>query len=68
MYMEVLLKEVANANNFEEYVYVEEGRERNFDMHLRTKFAYFKRLGLIENSKNGPRYVLTSKGLEFIHK
>ena len=41
-------------------------RERNFNMYLRTKFAYFKREGLIESSKNGPRYILTSKGRNFL--
>ena len=65
--MEVVLKEIALKNNFGDYLKLP-GRERNFNMFLRTKFAYFKRIGLIDNSKNGMRYVLTSKGADFLIK
>tara|TARA_Y100000996_G_scaffold409546_2_gene390389 strand:+ start:161 stop:1423 length:1263 start_codon:yes stop_codon:yes gene_type:complete len=67
IYMEVVLKEIALKNNFGDYLKLP-GRERNFNMFLRTKFAYFKRIGLIDNSKNGMRYILTSKGADFLIK
>jgi hypothetical protein len=64
LYIEVLLRLISKSNTVNQDLLL----QRSLDMYLRTKFARFKQDGYINNSKNGPRYTLESKGQDLLTK
>tara|TARA_B100001121_G_scaffold262961_1_gene243549 strand:+ start:445 stop:1689 length:1245 start_codon:yes stop_codon:yes gene_type:complete len=64
LYIEVLLRLISKNNTMNQDLLL----QRSLDMYLRTKFARFKQDGYINNSKNGPRYTLESKGRNLLTK
>jgi hypothetical protein len=64
LYIEVLLRLISKSNTINQDLLL----QRSLDMYLRTKFARFKQDGYINNSKNGPRYTLESKGQDLLTK
>lgn len=64
IYIEELLGLISSNENQNPIIQ----NQRSLSMYLRTKFARFKQDGLINSSKNGPRYILETKGQELLSK
>lgn len=64
IYIEYLLRQISIKNTLNK----DFNPQKSLDMYLRTKFARFKQDGYINNSKNGPRYTLESKGRDLLTK
>lgn len=63
LYIEILLRLISENNDVAQNI----NMQRSLGMYLRTKFARFKQDGYINNSKNGPRYTLESKGIDLLN-